>query len=212
MIRSPISYRTEQGYVLVTALVMLLLLTVLGIWATKTSIFELQIASNERVYNQTFYHADSGTHLGERLVFENVVCATTMDGFSTAKDEDGKDVVYIGKTLKMVDGNFAEKNPSDKVVSDTNYSIQYFPDGDRNLALSHTNILSEFETRQTAGTGQLQLSGYEGLAAGSAAGTHRVYTIQSQHQGRLGSNSLVITRWRLDGFLLLSAAKSDCKY
>ncbi len=50
----------ENGFVLVLALVMLLVLTLLGTFATRNATFELQIAGNERVSRDVFYAAESG--------------------------------------------------------------------------------------------------------------------------------------------------------
>ncbi len=50
----------EQGFVLVVAMMMLVVLTFIGIAATNTTVFELQIAGNERQAAQEFNVADSG--------------------------------------------------------------------------------------------------------------------------------------------------------
>jgi len=50
----------EKGYVLVVSLLMLTVVTVIGIAATRTSDTELQIASNERQHLTDFYSAEGG--------------------------------------------------------------------------------------------------------------------------------------------------------
>lgn len=52
--------KNENGFVLALALFTMLLLTVIGISATKTTTMELQISRADRTYNSTFYQADSG--------------------------------------------------------------------------------------------------------------------------------------------------------
>jgi hypothetical protein len=49
----------EQGSALVIALIILVLLTLIGISATRTSQIETQIAGNERSYMRVFYVSDS---------------------------------------------------------------------------------------------------------------------------------------------------------
>ncbi len=49
----------ENGFALITAMMMLVVLTMIGIAATNTTVFELQVASNERVAYQRFHVADS---------------------------------------------------------------------------------------------------------------------------------------------------------
>lgn len=54
----------EGGFALVIALMMLVILTLIGVAATNTTIFELDIAGNERWAAQRFYTADSGWKQG----------------------------------------------------------------------------------------------------------------------------------------------------
>ena len=49
----------EEGSVLVISLVMLVLLTLMGIYAATTTEIELQIAGNERIYKRNLYTAES---------------------------------------------------------------------------------------------------------------------------------------------------------
>ncbi|MEA1947627.1 MAG: pilus assembly PilX N-terminal domain-containing protein [Thermodesulfobacteriota bacterium] len=52
----------EDGSVIVLSMVLLVLLTILGISATRTSTIEVQIASNERHAVQNLYQAEAGDH------------------------------------------------------------------------------------------------------------------------------------------------------
>jgi Tfp pilus assembly protein PilX len=54
--------RNEEGSVIVLSMVLLVLLTMLGISATRTSTIEVQIASNEIHAVQNLYHAEAGEH------------------------------------------------------------------------------------------------------------------------------------------------------
>jgi Tfp pilus assembly protein PilX len=54
------SLRNENGFVLVIAMVMLVILTLIGIAATNTTIIELNIAGNERQASRQFQAVDSG--------------------------------------------------------------------------------------------------------------------------------------------------------
>lgn len=53
-------WRQDRGVSLIAALLILLVLTLIGINAISTSTFEVQIAGNERLYNEAFYAADAG--------------------------------------------------------------------------------------------------------------------------------------------------------
>jgi len=52
--------KNDDGSVLVLALVMLVLLTLLGISASRTSSIEIQISGNDMIYKQNLYMAEAG--------------------------------------------------------------------------------------------------------------------------------------------------------
>ena len=52
--------RNEKGSIIVLAMVMLVILTLMGIWATNTSRLDVEIAANEKFYNEAFHDADAG--------------------------------------------------------------------------------------------------------------------------------------------------------
>jgi hypothetical protein len=50
--------RSEEGNVLITAFIFLVILTLIGIFATRTAQMDLQIAANEIPYKRNFYIAE----------------------------------------------------------------------------------------------------------------------------------------------------------
>jgi hypothetical protein len=52
--------KQQEGMALVIALVMLLILTIVGINAINTTVFETSITGNQRIYNMAFYGGDGG--------------------------------------------------------------------------------------------------------------------------------------------------------
>ena len=54
--------RSEEGSVIVLAFVLLVVLTLIGIFATRTATLDIQVASNEIPYKQNFYTAEGGVH------------------------------------------------------------------------------------------------------------------------------------------------------
>ena len=61
MKEKPVFLNNEKGSVLLTAVIFLMLLTVIGIFATTTSTIEIQISGNDKINKMVFYAADSGT-------------------------------------------------------------------------------------------------------------------------------------------------------
>ena len=64
--------KNEQGFVLITSLLMLTILMIIGIAATNTTIFELQIAGNDRSHKEAFYSADSGIGVAAKVISQAV--------------------------------------------------------------------------------------------------------------------------------------------
>jgi hypothetical protein len=52
--------RNEQGSVIIFAFILLVVLTLLGIFATRTATIDIRVASNEIPYKQNFYIAEGG--------------------------------------------------------------------------------------------------------------------------------------------------------
>jgi hypothetical protein len=56
--------RSERGFALVIALLILLVLTLIGISSINTTTFETSISGNERVGTDAFYAAEAGIQVG----------------------------------------------------------------------------------------------------------------------------------------------------
>lgn len=200
----------ESGFVLITALIIMLILTIIGIAATNTSVFEIQIAGNDRVHKETFAQADAGISLNERLTFENAVCNAVSSGFNPAN-------LDISNTVRVFVDDFAtpvSAPPVPFLVDDANRTAAYYPDGVLgNDAGRHTNLNGAGRVRTTPGSALQMVAGYEGLGAGAAGGgTHVLYDLLSEHRGHTNSRSLISSQWQLSIHLLTSASSYDCKY
>ena len=68
--------KNEEGSVLIVALIILVLLTLLGIYATKTTEVEIQIAGNDYRYKRNVYSAE----------------AVAMEGAQNIKDTENLDI------------------------------------------------------------------------------------------------------------------------
>ncbi len=200
----------ESGFVLITALIIMLILTLIGIAATNTAVFEIQIAGNDRVHKETFAQADAGISLNERLTFENAVCNAVSSGFDPGK-------LDIGTTIRVSDKDFAAPVsvlPVPFIVNDTTRSAAYYPDGGiGNDAKRHTNLNAAGLVKTTPGSALQMVAGYEGLGAGAAGGgTHVLYDLLSEHRGNTDSRSIISSQWQLSMHLINSASSYDCKY
>lgn len=68
MKRSIFSFRNEDGSALIVAVLILLLCTIIGIFATNTSTIEIQISGNDKFHKIAFYCADSGVYTVPKLI------------------------------------------------------------------------------------------------------------------------------------------------
>jgi hypothetical protein len=216
--------RSEEGFVLVTSMVILIALTLIGIAAIMTSTVEVKIAGNDRLHKETFYQADGDTEVGAVLTYDNALCLNS-GGFT----DGGGGQLDIGN-LRVSTLNFAEPGkgieslpdgtailPDGTVVQqdDANRNAVYYADinnmGDDTLP--HTNFRIAGRMKYTSGSGLQMVSGYEGLGYGAAAGGfHMRYLINAQRMGALNSESTITIEWRMSGHLINNADISDCKY
>ena len=191
----------EQGFVLVAALMIMLVLTILGISTTLNTSTELQIASNDKVHKITFYGAEGGAALGSELLEQNFNC---VNSFS-----DGTIVPTIwAKILTIGSNNVIDPLTLTTKLKDpvNNYDVAYSLTG---VTLSNAGVAVALQTQEIGylyygGTtspspgGALQMaSGYEGKGKSSAeGGADRLVNIYSQFRGIVNSESIVLYGWR----------------
>lgn len=60
--------RGKEGTALIISLLILIVLTLIGVYAVFTSTVETRITGNERLLELTFYAADGGTDYGRRMI------------------------------------------------------------------------------------------------------------------------------------------------
>jgi Tfp pilus assembly protein PilX len=196
------SLKNENGFALLGTLLILVLLIIIGLVASTNTNLELQIAGNDRIHKETFYQADGGAQIGIRLVEESVGNAgpfTTLNADSTLRDP-----VNPNNTILVVDTQVAINAVMNRFatsgIHNWNRDLAYFPGG-YNAATAatdpHTNIIVDGATTTVAGAGLQMIAGYEGKGKGTAGGgTQILYSIYSQHVGRVQSESTVKVDWR----------------
>ena len=193
----------EEGYVLLGVLLILVLVTIIGMAANTNTSLEIQISGNDRIHKETFYQADGGTQLAIRLVEESLGAMgdfTALDGDNILTDPDSPN-----NTILIVDPNVSgneDLTRDQTTISDAARDAAYFPGG-YNTALPdpniepHTNIIADGVTSTVEGAGLQMLAGYEGKGKGTAGGGSQIlYSIYSQHMGRVQSESVVKVEWR----------------
>jgi len=215
--------KNENGFVLITAMIMLVILTLIGTFALNTTTFELQISGNDRVAKDTFYQADGGTEAAIELVEQNFSCdvgfktlgiskadkdpatfgsIAGVDVFETrfVMSEQPKDVAGAAAGAKITDPDFP---------SDTIRSIRIPGDpATRDDVAPHTNIAVYSVPKRVAGGPQGMAEGSSGPGFGQAhGGLERLVHIVSAHTGKNNALSKIHLQWHH-----MIGQRGDCIY
>ena len=112
----------EDGFVLVTAMMVLVMLTLIGTSALNTTTMEFQITGNDILAKRNFYIAESGWNCGFQWLENKASPPDRQNPSVTDPDNDSYNVVK----------NFGAGG--DDVINDT------FPDGSEDGTLTSQNI------------------------------------------------------------------------
>lgn len=197
----------ESGFVLITALLMLLTLTMMGIAVNRTTMTEWRIAMNDRIHKQVFYEADAATELASEVLEQSIACLgfdETQGGMTLAGYSDDYSIHIEEESLGFW-RNYSEDRA--KIPSDSTRDL-YIPanytDGE-----PHTNIVIAGNTELTTGAAIMMATGYEGLAKGIGTGGAMLgYDINVQRVGRDGTTeSLICIKYNH-----LLGSEGECHY
>ena len=204
--------KNNEGFVLVVALLIMLVLSIIGIAANRNTSTELLIAGNDRTHKETFHEADGGIEVGQELLEQNLACipgfpSHNFDAPYDYLDNGGllDDFAYVtpGSSLEFWRNNLEDPLP---VPSDTTRDI-YFP-WDYQNDDPHTNLKIAGDTKLTTGAAIQMAAGYEGKGKGiSAGGTYLAYDIAAQRAGRNSSSAIVKIQYRH-----VIGTEGDCYY
>ena len=201
-------HKDEKGFALVLALMIMVILTLIGISATRLSQIEIRISGNERLSKKTFYGADGGTETGIELLEENISCP---QGFTPNTSVNSRTIVGT-ETLNLAFWQ-QEDPPSvheDEYPSDTYRDITLPPrtGNPPESPARHTNITVFGVPELSTGSAIQIAAGYEGKGKGFAGGgAEIVYDIYSQHLGANDSEAIVRLQWQH-----IIGQEGDCKY
>lgn len=191
----------QKGFILVTAMMILLILTIMGIAMNRTTTSELQIAGNDRLHKQSFYQADGATEFAAEALEQNIACLIF------AQNGTGSTSIVTPEPGIVLDGNIAVRNGNLQFwqnVIGTYSSLAGNPpfpsDIYRDMWLPptyaagapHTNITIEGISDFTAGSSILFAAGYLGLGRSMAAGGVTLdYSIDAQRLDLNNTESVI---------------------
>lgn len=187
----------EQGFVLITCMLMLLVLMIIGIAATNTTVFELQIAGNDRSAKEVFYAAEGGLQVGSELVEQSIFDFPSV----VLEDVNGDDIVDLGLLSILSDYTLLQSNPyfvpdslDPATAPDARFS--YVDPTPTNTTVPRTDLWIGGRSVQIAGGSLQQLDGYTGAGKGKAGGGGgTLYDIHSIAYGPNNSQSWLLIQW-----------------
>lgn len=190
--------KCEEGFVLVTALIIMLVLTIIGIAATTNTSLELQIAGNNKVHNESFYGAEATANLGAELLEQNLNCAA---GFSSENIGSQGNIVVDSSHSKF----YTNPYPAEADILDTSLADIKFPLDFDNNNTANSYLKIGGESNPLPGSNQGMGIGYEN---NPSQGTVRSYNIFARHQGKNNSQSIIVLGWQH----IVKAPPQTCNY
>ncbi len=191
----------DEGFVLVAALLILLVLTVMGIAVNRNTMTEWRIAMNDRQHKETFYSADAASELAAEILEQSVACLGFSDNGVILAGKNGMHA-YVEKDSGGFWRNYADKNVP-VPENDTDRDL-VFPavvvggayDATATNKQPHANIVMRGNTQLTPGSAIQMAAGYEGTAKGlGSGGASLVYDIKVYQKGVNNAVSAVCTKY-----------------
>lgn len=194
----------ESGSALIVTLVVLVVLTLLGVIATRNTQSELRISAADKLHRITFYDADGATELASELLEQNIeqlAFNSSVAGFHSDTNSFG--FIDIDTNTGAFDGLVGIANTAfwqnidDVAYTPTDTDRDFFLPSNAGAGDPHTNFKVGGHPEFMAGSSLPMAAGYEGLGKKSGSGgTMNVYEIITQRVGQNDSESTVRVQWR----------------
>ncbi len=175
----------ENGSAIVMALGVLVVLTIVGLSASRTSIIELLIAGNAVRNKVSFYAADGGTEAGIELVEQNI--EERSFGSSTVWGATNIFTHNFWENIEDIDG----VAPDNNIPTVTNRDVEI-----PNIGGGDVYLKMYGNTQLSSGSALSLAAGYEGKGKSLAAGgAFIVYDIRSFASAPMDSQARVLQQW-----------------
>ncbi|MCP4022235.1 MAG: hypothetical protein GY729_10365 [Desulfobacteraceae bacterium] len=194
--------KNEQGSALVICMLVLTLLTIMGVAATRTTNLEIQISGNDKWAKVAFYGADGGAQAMIRLLEQNIDDAGfVLDGsaqntFTVGNMRGTVLNFYMNPTPTDICTNpIPTGSPSSILPSDNNRDV-FMPVTAISNAGPRTNFRVGGPSAPRNGSNILMAAGYEADGFGMAGGGGQTrYNIGSQRADMSNSNAAIQVNW-----------------
>lgn len=187
----------KRGSALVVALLMLVVLTLIGISATTTTTFELQIAGNDKLFKKAFYSADGATEMGGELIEQNIEDRDWDFGDDGVNPPSYTNQLDRGNVSVESANPYMNRDPMDGIPSDNPRNRDaVYPRGAADSD-PHTNIKAVGNTTLSTGSAVQLIAGYEGKGKGAAGGGAWItYDVRAQRRDLRNTEVRIRLGWR----------------
>lgn len=172
----------EDGFVLIVALFVLILLTIIGISATSTTTIDLQISQNDKASKIAFYNADGGVYPTVKLISQSINAGAAISGGALGT------ISYLTRPSGDTTSFFNQVMGYDAYDAGT-LDIQF------NLGIYSVNVdVNRTGQKTLVGGGAEFASGAEGIGGGTSVAAY--FAVDSFGSGPTGANSNVGANYR----------------
>lgn len=207
--------RNAEGFVLVAALLVMVVLSLIGIAATTNTSIELQIAGNDKVNKKTFYEAEAGAALGVELLEQSFNCVTGFqetDATNGWADLSGTPIRVYTRGGNNVLWNNSLIGTPETVVNDPAQADAAYPVANLDPLGTDADETGYLyfggETSMQAGGALQMTAGYEGKGkAAGQGGVTKLFDVYSMFRGLVNSETIILFGW---SHLVGSEDPSDC--
>ena len=180
LLRQIMTKRKNDGYILITVLLLLLVLTILGIAAINTSTVDNILTGNVRLRDRNLSKADAGVEISTAVI-ERLVREGNITGFSNiiSPSFDSASAEYLPNELRAT--------AFDTDTQDVAFSVDT-----QNVTVDIDKMYSKW----IGGSAIEFASGYEGTGKGAGSGFYTYYRVNATGFGLILSNADVGTIYR----------------
>ncbi len=173
--------RREQGFVLLTVLLVMLLVVVVGVMATSTSTVELQVAAMDKFHEQALVAGDSGVYVAPKVIGRALAELGVPDNpnFTTIAPW------FYDEIMGVADPPEPDTTPES--------ALAFSLGGDTKIDI---NIQRLGQENMTGGGSEFG-AGVAGMGAGGPTGVQILYSIDALGTGLRKTSSNIVAVYRL---------------
>ncbi|OQY02490.1 MAG: hypothetical protein B6I26_01230 [Desulfobacteraceae bacterium 4572_130] len=141
--------KNNKGATLIMALFLLLLLTLIGIVSNKTTLYELRISANDKLYKTAYFAAEAGIEVGTTAL--NELKSADSENWNKLLSPDTSLLIWKGNKITSLN-NFIDAQGERSIDSITfNLDIKDNDDLDSNNKVDTDNIIKLISTVKNMG-------------------------------------------------------------